>query len=129
MTIIAGYFDDIHYPESKIESFEIGKDSIIVNIKKGLAIYPPHPLAYILKFDEPCRIIFKCISYSKRIFNEYRDDQPKGFLRHEFINEFDNFDPNLQYQEYVIEGLYIEPMGWIEWDITAAEFYVDDLKG
>jgi len=129
MSIIKGYFDDVHFPECKIESFEITQDSITVNIKKGLEIYPPHPLSAISKFDEPCKVIFKEVISSKRIFNEYNEEQTKGFRQHLFNNEFDySCIHSVDYSEYLIEGLLIKPLGWIEWEITAAEFYIDDLK-
>ncbi|MHC5614137.1 MAG: hypothetical protein ACYTXA_24860 [Nostoc sp.] len=119
----------MHFPESKIESFDITQDSITVNIKKGLEIYPPHPLSATSKFDEPCKVIFKGVISSKRIFNEYNDVQTKGFRQHLFNNEFDySCDTCVDYSEYLIEGLFIKPLGWIEWEITAAEFYIDDLK-
>jgi len=129
MSIVKGYFDDLHFPECKIESFEITQDSITVHIKKGLAIYPPHPLSTTSKFDDPCKVIFKGVISSKRVFNEYNEGQTKGFKQHLYTNEFNStYNANIEYPEYFIEGLLIKPLGWIEWEITAAEFYIDDLK-
>ncbi|WP_414518065.1 hypothetical protein [Nostoc sp. PCC 9305] len=129
MNIVKGYFDDIHFPECKIESFEITQDSIIVNFQTGLEIYPPHPLAATSKFEEPCRAIFKRVKYSKRIFYEYNQGQSKYVNKHLFTDKFPiNNDSNVEYSEYLIEGWLIKPQGWIDWEITAVEFYVDDLK-
>jgi len=129
MSIIKGHFDDLHFPECKIESFEIAQDSITVSIKKGLEIYPPHPLSSTSKFDEPCKVIFKRVISSSRIFNEYIKGQRKGFRQHLSNDEITcSCDASMDYFEYFIEGLFNEPLGWIMWEITAAEFYVNDLK-
>jgi len=129
MSIIKGHFDDLHFPECNIESFEIAQDSITVSIKKGLEIYPPHPLSSTSKFDDPCKVIFKGVISSKRIFNEYIKEQRKGFRQYLFNDEITcSYDSSMNYSEYFIEGLLIKPLGWIEWEITAADFYIDDLK-
>lgn len=134
MTIVKGYYDEIHFTESNISGFEFVDGDLIINIKSGLAIYGEHPLADSLKMSEPCRLIFKNVTSSQRELDIYAGD-PKtdGFKETKAITDEINSNSSFaskSCQEYGVEGIFItEPLAWVDWRITAEEFYVDDLKG
>lgn len=130
MTIVKGFYDDIHFTESNLKNFEFVDDTLIVEIDSGLGIYPPHPLASSHTMSDPCKLIFKNVRLSKRHISIYAGD-PKidGFKERKIIIDRDTFlNVDESYEDYSIEGVLLEPKAWISWDILAREFYVDDLK-
>lgn len=131
MSIVKGYYDEIHFTESNISGFEFVDKDLIINIKSGLAIYGEHPLADSLKMTEPCRLMFKNVASSQRYLAIYAGD-PKvdGFKERKIITDELNSSPSSESsQEYGVEGVLLtEPQAWVDWKITAEEFYVDDLK-
>jgi hypothetical protein len=127
MTIVADHFEDLHFTESKIERFEFIRNDLIVYIKSGLEVYDPHPLAKTYKFTNTCKIIFKNVKSSKRIFDRY-DEISKNYIQPEEIVEDFKLDSPSIHENYSIEGFLLKPQGWITWEIEAEEFYLDDLK-
>ena len=131
MTIVKGYYDEIHFTESYISEFKFVDGDLIINIESGLAIYGEHPLADSLKMSEPCCLMFKNVASSQRYLAIYAGD-PKidGFKERKTITDDINQSVSSKScQEYIVEGMLLtEPKAWIEWTITAEEFYVDDLK-
>lgn len=131
MAIVKGYYDEIHFTESSINGFEFVDRDLIINIESGLTIYGEHPLADSLKTTEPCRLIFKNVISSQRDLDIYAGD-PKtdGFKERKTITDDVNSSLSPKsYQEYGVEGVLLtEPKAWIDWKITAEDFYVDDLK-
>ena len=130
MTIIRGYFDDLHFPECKIQSFEFHGRDLIVNIKSGLEIYPPHPLSVSQSFEEPCKLVIKGVKFSRQSFNEYDEHLKHYEPAKEFTNkhELNSTAKPDSCEEYLIEGFLLNPKGWLTWDIFAEDFYLDDLK-
>ena len=132
MSIVRGYYDEIHFTESNISGFEFVDQDLIINIESGLAIYGEHPLADSLKMSEPCRLIFKNVASSQRYLAVYAGD-PKtdGFIERKIITDDINQSVSLESsQEYGVEGVLLtKPQAWVDWKITAEDFYVDDLKG
>lgn len=131
MAIVKGYYDEIHFPESKIDGFKFVAGDLIINIESGLAIYGEHPLANSLKMTEPCRLIFKNVTFSQRDLDVYAGD-PKidGFKETKSITDDveQSLSPKLS-QEYIVEGVLLtKPQAWVTWKIIAEDFYVDDLK-
>jgi|GEM_PF-1350601 len=133
MTIIKNHFDDLHFPECKIKNFKFQGKNLIINIKSGLEIYPPHPLSASQSFEEPCKLIIRGVRLSKQSFNEYDERLKQYGSAQELINQhnqnkFDTVAEADLYQEYLIEGFLLNPKGWLTWDILAEDFYLDDLK-
>ena len=130
MTIVKGYYDEIHFTESNINGFEFLDGDLIIDIESGLAIYGEHPLADSLKMSEPCRLIFKNVTSSQRDLDIYAGDPKKdGFKETKTIIDELNVPSHKLSQEYGVEGVLLkEPIAWIDWKITAEEFYLDDLK-
>ena len=132
MTIIEGYFDEIHFNECKIRGFEfIGRD-LIIDIISYLYISRNHPLSGTLKSTDPCRLIFKNVISSVRLFDEYDESIPGRYKPEKKIidklNNITNLDDEIISDEYYIEGFLQSPKGWLTWDICAEKFYLDNLK-
>lgn len=132
MTIIKGYYDEIHFTESNISGFEFVDGDLIINIESGLVVGEEHPLADSLKMSEPCRLIFQNVTSSQRDLDIYAGD-PKtdGFRESKtIVDDVNSVLSSESSQEYGIEGVWLtEPKAWITWDISAESFCVDDLKG
>lgn len=137
MTVVKGYFDELHFTESNIEKFEFIKCDLIVNIKSGLTIFRSHPLSSTHKFAESCKVIFKNVVFSRLIIDEYDESTTSNGSKasnsfkeeKKIIHQLDcKPEANVNYEEYGIEGLLLHPKSWVTWDIVAEEFYLDDLK-
>lgn len=137
MTVVKGYFDELHFTESNIEKFEFIGCDLIVNIMFGLAIFRSHPLFGKHKFSETCKVIFKNVVFSKILIDEYDEySTSEGFKafngfkdEKEIIHQLEcKSAANVNYEEYGIEGVLQHPKAWVTWDIMAEEFYLDDLN-
>jgi hypothetical protein len=130
MTIVNIEFDDIHFPESNISGFRFSQNDLIVDIESGLEIYGDYPSS-IHKMSDPCRLVFKNVSSSKRMLDIYAGD-PKidGFRESKTIVDDLPMHQNSDVSsvEYIVEGVLIEPKSWLTWFILAQDFYFDDLK-
>jgi hypothetical protein len=131
MTIVEMDFDDIHFTESNIAGFEFSQSDLIINFDSGLEIYGNYPND-IHNVSEPCRLIFKNVSFSRRKLDIYAGDpRIDGFKGSETIIDelpaHHNSD-HLLLTEYSIEGVFLEPKSWITWDIVAQDFCFDNLK-
>lgn len=132
MTVVKGYFDELHFTESNIEKFDIVGSDIVVHILSGLEIYGSHPLSSTHQRSEPCQLRFKNVVLSQLIIDEYAGNPNQdGFKeRREIIHQLDNLEQSdIKYEDYSLEGILQDPQAWIDWYITAEEFYLDDLKG
>lgn len=133
MTIIEGYFEELDFSQSNIESFEFIDSDLIVNIISCLDISQKHPLfEKRMTWKEPCRIIFEKVVSSVRLFYEYDENSPDNYkpVRKiiDQVNYVYNPDEDLAFEEFDIEGLLQSPKGWLSWEICAEKFYLDDLK-
>jgi len=128
MVLAKGYFEELHFPESNINGFEILDNDVIIDIHSGLEVYPPHPLANSHTMSDPCRLIFKNVVSFRRTLSVLAGNS-QGFKEHQTVIDKVN-DPigGVAYEEYCVEGVLLEPKVWISWDIVAEEFYFDDLK-
>lgn len=130
MTLIKGYYDDIHFTESNIGGFEYVENNLIIEIDSGLEIYPPHPLASSHTMADPCKLIFTNVISSKRDLDLYAGD-PKtdGFKGREIIiDKASQLEVEEPYQEYGVEGVLLPANAWVTWEIIAEDFFVDDLR-
>jgi hypothetical protein len=130
MTIIKIDYDDIHFTESNISGFEFSQNDLIVNFKSGLEIYGDYPHD-IHKMSDPCRLVFKNVSSSKRILDIYAGDpRVDGFRESKTILDdlsLHQYDDSLS-MEYSVEGVLLEPKSWLTWYISAQDFFFDNLK-
>lgn len=131
MTIVKGYYDELHWTECDIESFKFIGCDLEVYIKLGLEVYGEHPLSNTHNPKKPCKVIFSDVISSVRLLNEYDKDLNfngfKGAKR--IIDKLDNKQKfGIKYEDYSIEGVWLEPKSWLTWDIIAQDFYLDDLK-
>ena len=124
MTIVKGYYDEIHFTESNISGFKFVDGDLIIDIESGLALYGEHPLADSLKMSEPCRLIFKNVTSSQRYLAIYAGN-PKtdGFKENKtIVDDVTKSSSIKSSQEYGVEGvLRTEPQAWIDWSITAED--------
>lgn len=131
VTIANGYFDEIHFTESNIKDFEFVDKDIIINIMSGLEIYSNHLLSSTYQSGEPCKLIFKNVSFSKQIIYDYADCLNKNKFKDkkEVVHQLDYYpNDNVKSEDYFVEGVLQNPQAWLSWDIVAEEFYLDDLK-
>jgi len=69
------------------------------------------------------------MKHLRRGFCKY-DEKSKQYKKEQkLIAEFNQeSDSNRQYKDYGIEGFLLNPLGWLDFEIIAEEFYFDDLR-
>lgn len=131
MAIAEGYYDELHWTECKIESFEFIGCNLEVYIKSGLEIYGEHPFSNAHDPKKSCKAIFTNVLSSVRSLNEY-DDNPNsnGFKgEKKIVDKLEHQkQSDINYEDYSIEGVWQNPESWLDWEILAENFYLDDLK-
>jgi hypothetical protein len=131
MTKAKGYFDEVQMTECKISSFEFIGSDLVIYIDKGIELYKPHPLAGIISVSEPCKIIFANVMSSIIVLDIYAGDPSKdGFKEEKKVTHQVNPDCSLQpkFEDFFVEGILLNPLSWVSWNIVAETVFIDDLK-
>ncbi len=125
MIEVDGYFNELHFTECMFDKFTFEKNKLIVHIEKGLGVMGDHPL--IINNSEffigNCQLIFEEVCFSERRIHEYIGDPQKGnFKPTEKIIDMPFQPRDDSYKVFEIEGIFNNPMSWIDWTIKAKRF-------
>lgn len=125
MTIVEGYYDELHWTECNIESFKFIGCDLEVYIKSGLEVYGEHPLSNTHNSKEPFKVIFSNVISSIRSLNEYDENYNYSRFKGEkkIVDKLHNQQKSdINYEDYSIEGVWLNPKGWLDWKILDRTF-------
>jgi hypothetical protein len=151
MTKIHNYFDYLHFTECHIlgfkweqkkeprfnrNSFSYHEVSNLLIRIKNLGILQGHPLnpsrneSSIIFWPKRCTCIFKEVKTSILQMNTYCEDPPGSQQFVPDLNQTpqeiqDVFSADEPVNEFFIEGLYQNPVAWVDWNIESRFFALE----
>ncbi|MGL5195003.1 MAG: hypothetical protein ACRC8Y_15605, partial [Chroococcales cyanobacterium] len=151
MTQINNYFDYLHFTECDIlgfkweqkkeplfkgDAFSYHEVSNLLIRVKNLGILQGHPLnppsheSSIIFWPKRCTCIFKEVQTSILQMHRYCEDPPgsQQFVPNPNQTPLeieDVFSVDEPMNEFGIEGLYYDPVAWVDWDIKSRFFALE----
>ncbi|MFE1572852.1 hypothetical protein [Comamonas odontotermitis] len=123
MKRIVGYFDHLHFTESRLGEPVVKSGTLTIPVS-GLLTLKGHPLNDGTLKQISGYLVFAEVSKSARKLTEYIGDprHPQGFKDEYLVEDIPpgTFDENAT--TYLLEGTLNTPVAWVDWEVRARNF-------
>lgn len=131
MTLISAHFEQLYFANCNLEKPLIYNSKIIIPTRQ-LGLLPDHPLNtnQEMIFLSKAYLIFDGVKKSVRQLTGYIESSPdsrhfKPLEENSRIvvdDDFPDFNGNVSL--FGLEGVFDEPLEWVDWEIESASFYL-----
>ena len=132
MNVISNHFDLVHFTECEFEKPVIFGGKIMIPTH-NIGLLPSHPLNQSSEviFLQSCCLIFEGVKKSVRNLTGYVEETPGSnkFIPCEEMQRTiidDRFTQGKAVSLYELEGVFKNPLEWVDWEIESASFYLLD---
>lgn len=133
MNVISNHFDLVHFTECEFEKPVIFGEKIMIPTH-NIGLLPSHPLNQSSEviFLQSCCLIFEGVKKSVRHLTGYVEETPgsnkfipcEEMQRTIIDDKFTSVDEPVTL--YELEGVFKNPLEWVDWEIESASFYLLD---